>query len=251
MRQIRNGLALGDGSQKDEAIQRAPPAAEQPAEFVAAKGGIAGSPVDFERDELSRLQRADPEFADIIIARSIFLEVEHAAVISPDHRQVTEDKVFRKVRDALDGKSLKEKSKRAEVAVQAMVNYSYVAELLFRKVLNPVDNSMVDRMVIPAGGLRAFMFNGRRYKLTLRRALLLVYHDSESMGAHASVKDTTAKLQKVVWWPTLERDVIHWVSHCSVCCLVKPRPGITTDQRMELRDRPFWVIFIDASVLST
>ena len=48
--------------------------------------------------------------------------------------------------------------------------------------------------MIPCGGLRSFYFVGRKYRLDLRRSLLLYMHDSESMGAHASARDTLSKL---------------------------------------------------------
>ena len=82
--------------------------------------------------------------------------------------------------------------------------------------------------------------------MTTRKMLLLLNHESETMGAHASARDTLAKLSKQAWWPTMERDTRDWVGTCSVCKLVKPQVGITTEQRMELHDRPFRVIYIDA-----
>ena len=42
--------------------------------------------------------------------------------------------------------------------------------------------------------MRSFYFNGRRYRLTLRRQLLLYFHDGEAMGAHSPIKETLAKL---------------------------------------------------------
>ena len=36
-----------------------------------------------------------------------------------------------------------------------------------------------------------------------------------------------------------------WVGTCPVCKLTKPSVGLTAQQRMELHDRPFRVLFID------
>ena len=44
----------------------------------------------------------------------------------------------------------------------------------------------------------------------------------------------------------MDKDVADWVRSCSVCRLVKPQRGLTAEQMMELHDRPFKVLFIDA-----
>ena len=127
-----------------------------------------------------------------------------------------------------------------------MGHYTYRNDTLYRKVWDDTDQVFVERFVVPAGGQRTFVLNGRKYKLSLRKSFLLLYHDSETDGAHASQRDTLAKLSKSVWWPTAESDVRKWVQSCSVCRLRKPHKGLTTEQRMELHDKPFRVIFIDA-----
>ena len=80
-------------------------------------------------------------------------------------------------------------------------------DLLYRLVLDPNTNTVGRRVVIPDGGLRAFHFNGRRYRLTPRKTLLLLHHDSESIGGHPSIQDTLAKISDIFWWPTMEYDV--------------------------------------------
>ena len=59
------------------------------------------------------------------------------------------------------------------------------------------DNAQVERCVIPAGGRRAFIFNGRHYRLTLRRTMLLLYHDSETMGPIAVLATHIRKCQSL------------------------------------------------------
>ena len=105
--------------------------------------------------------------------------------------------------------------KRAEAAVAAMKHYE-LDELLYRMVFNST-GERVRRVVVPNGGLRSFLYNGRRYRLTMRRTLLLLYHDSESMGGHPSAKETLAKLADAFWWPTLEHDERRWCMTCHIC----------------------------------
>ena len=154
--------------------------------------------------------------------------------------------LYEKVRGIVSDPNGRNRSKRADAAVLAMGQYVLHDNLLYRKVWDDVDSAFGHRLIIPEGGRRALLFTGRRYRLPLRRAMLLQFHDSEAMGAHASARDTLAKLGKYVWWPSMERDSNQWVASCSVCKLVRPQPGITTDQRMELHDRPFRVLFTDA-----
>ncbi len=99
---------------------------------------------------------------------------------------------------------------------------------------------------MPVGGLRSFHYNGRHYRLSLRKSLLLLYHDSEMIGAHPGARDTLAKISDVFWWPGMEHEVRRWVATCATCRLIKPTPALTAEQRMELHDRPFRVLFIDA-----
>ena len=133
--------------------------------------------------------------------------------------------------------------KSLEAAVKTRVNYELNDNILYRKIFT--GDIFEPKAVIPLGGMRSFEFNGRTYRLPLRKAIMLQYHDSESMGAHAGMEDTYNKIKQIVWWAGLERDVKSWVRTCSVCKLTKPQKGLTAAQRSELFDRPFKVIFID------
>ena len=154
--------------------------------------------------------------------------------------------VFAHLRSRLADTAARSRAKRADAAVQALSNFVVYEELLYRKVLDPHTNSFVERAVLPAGGLRAFWYNGRRYKLSLRKQMLLMHHDSELAEANSSANDTFAKISFFVWWPSMEQDVRQWVGSCSVCRLAKPQPGLTAEQRRELHGRPFRILFMDA-----
>ena len=198
------------------------------------------SRVQFERAELRRLQRADHEFRDIIAAAEVAIDMERTG------RDVTSDILQAEVKKRISDSSDKNRAKRAAAAVADLAAYQLKDELLHRQVWHDAERSHGLRMVVPEGGRRAFIFNGRKYALTLRKSLLLLYHDSSTMGAHSSAPDTFAKLARDVWWPTLERDTLRWVKTCAVCRITKPQTGMPAEARMELYDRPFRVLFIDA-----
>ena len=100
--------------------------------------------------------------------------------------------------------------------MKQMENY-FLDTLLYTQVLDESTNSMVKRVVVPTGGLRSFRFNGYRYRPTLRKTLLLLYHDFELIGAHPGVRETLSKIKEHFWWPSLEHDVRRWVGTCAVC----------------------------------
>ena len=140
-----------------------------------------------------------------------------------------------------------EAGRKAQAAVNEVDDYELNTDgALLRLVWSPLDDQYRRVMVIPAGGLRAFYYNGRKYELPVRKMLLLQYHDSPTEGGHASAEDTASKLQRMVWWPHLKRDVTRWVATCSVCRLTKPTARMTPEMRTELFQRPFRTIEIDA-----
>ena len=89
------------------------------------------------------------------------------------------------------------------------------------------------------------MYNEKTYRLSIRKSLLLLYHDSETDGAHANVEQTFAKVSRHFKWPGMGKDVQNWCNTCSICRLVRPQRTLTAQQRSELHDRPFRVLFID------
>ena len=129
-----------------------------------------------------------------------------------------------------------------------MKDYTCDGLMLFRRIHDAVQERIVERSVVPAGGTKSLMFNGRLRNLTLRRRLILEYHDAEAPGAHSSEKETLAKLEELVWWPGIARDVSRWVATCHVCKACKPQKGLTSDERMELYERPFKVLFVDTTL---
>ena len=81
-----------------------------------------------------------------------------------------------------------------KIAVRSMDNYSHDGHRLYRKLYDHDREEWIERVVIPAGGLKSLWDNGRKRPLTLRRKLLLEFHDEEASGAHLNATDTAAKL---------------------------------------------------------
>ena len=141
-----------------------------------------GGKSKFERESIMKLQKADPEYKDIITA----LEAMKALGQDSDKTAVYNETKKRLAADPGP-------SKRAEGAIQQMEHYK-LDELLDRVVLDPSTNAAASRVVVPSGGLRVLYYNGRRYRLPLRKSILLLYHDGESIVGHPGVKDTVRKI---------------------------------------------------------
>jgi hypothetical protein len=181
----------------------------------------------------------DNDFQDVLIA--------HLCMQSCTEANTSTKAIFELTRDVLVKQGLGSRlaASRADIAVREMGKYTF-DKLLYREVFDPQTKTFASKAVVPSGGLRSFRYNGRRYRLSMRKSLLLLYHDGEAAGAHTSEESTTAKLQSMFWWPGLSDDVAKWVASCPTCRLVRPQKGLTAEQRMELFDRPFKVLFIDA-----
>jgi len=193
----------------------------------------------FEREQFGNLQRADADFKDIIVVLEVSLRLTQVSGSNVDQMQLYKE--CKKVLQADAGTA----SKRAESAIRQAEHYEMTDGLLNRVVLDSKCNEVGRRVVVPSGGMRSFHFNGRRYRLSMRKMLLLLYHDSESIGAHPGARDTLMKIAEVFWWPSMEADVQKWVRTCKICRMTKPSVTLTAEQRTELHDRPFRCIFID------
>ena len=170
----------------DGLLDREPVAAPGPATADDAFAAVQGSKSAYDRAAVAALQAADPEFGDIIAALRVKAELITNGTL-------TEAEHYKRLKAALkqDGTG---PSKRADQAIRLSSHYALEDGLLHRLVLDAKDNSFVLRVVVPEGGLRSFHYNGRQYRLSMRKSMLLLYHESELIGAHPGVRDTLAKL---------------------------------------------------------
>jgi hypothetical protein len=166
----------------------------------------------------------DKEFRDLVLVHDI---------LNNKSIQNTSEAIFHAVRQAImkSGESDKRvASKRTQIAIRDKNSYHYDNDFLFRKVFDSMQEAFTYKLVIPSGGLRSFWYNGRKQRLSLRKSLLLLYHDSEMAGGHSNRTDTLEKIRSRCWWPSMATDVASWVGACTVCRLTKPQKGLTTEQ---------------------
>jgi hypothetical protein len=217
------------------------------ADDAADEGGpeviVTGGARDFERNEVLRLTAKDPDFADLVVAHLCIQQLQ----LEPGTKPCDAEGLYDMVKAELvkRGVGSRQATQRADVAIREMGDYLF-DKLLYRQTYDDSVQGYVSKAVVPRGGLKSFLYNGRRYRLTLRKSLMLLYHDSEMVGGHPNVVDTIAKLEQMYWWPGLGGDAQRWVNSCAICRLVKPQKGISTMERSELHEKPFRVIFIDA-----
>ena len=149
--------------------------------------------------------------------------------IERDSIGATPDVLYLKFKKHLGFGSKDGPCQHADNILRRSKEYLLDGELLRRRVLDVSENSVIYAVVVPKGNYRSFTYNGARRYLTMRRTILLLYHDSETMGGHPSPKDTLAKVSSKFWWPSLEADVRHWCRICQVCKLTKPTPALTAE----------------------
>ena len=61
----------------------------------------------------------------------------------------------------------------------------------------------------------------------IRRQSLYEYHDSPSAG-HTGIRKTYALVRRQFYWPSLHKDVQHYVTHCTKCQVNKDEHLITS-----------------------
>ena len=160
---------------------------------------------EFERDQIRFLLKRDPDFCDFVFAHEIALESHFR--LGSDDRLIVDKLAKSLVRtETLQASAAR---KRAQAAVAQMPYFTFDGKRLFKRLHSASDGALVERLVVPRGGAKALIFNGRRRTLTLRRRLLLEEHDSDAQGFHLSAKDTLATLSETAWWPGMELSLIH------------------------------------------
>ena len=106
------------------------------------------------------------------------------ACILRDQQQLTRnDDIYQALRSfkEFDGTQTE-----ASIAADQQKDYTVKNNLLYYKYFDHDVFSIVERLAIPKGGLRAYWLNGRRYSHSLRHMIVTLYHDSEVMGFHSN-----------------------------------------------------------------
>ena len=123
--------------------------------------------LDFERDEIKRPVREDPDFADIVEALDTEAKLKVSLGREPKEVEIAKELKLGRV---MEEERERGPRKRVEAALRARAHYALHEGSLFRKVFQ--GDTFEERLVIPSGGLRAFECNGRRYRLPLRQMVL-------------------------------------------------------------------------------
>ena len=57
----------------------------------------------------------------------------------------------------------------------------------------------------------------------IRRSILKIYHDTAANGAHFGRDKTTQKIKLRYYWPSMNKDIEHYVKSCILCAQYNPR----------------------------
>ena len=166
VRMVRKGSAAVLATEALEATLDAPLASglepesgSVPDSIDETLAAVSGGRSKFDREATIALQLRDPEFGDVMRALRIKKE------LLDEGKTADEVEVYKELKKQLS--ETHGPSKRVDTAVKQMGKYE-LDGLLYRNVLNPTSNEYGKRVVLPAGGLRSFFYNGRRFKLPLR-----------------------------------------------------------------------------------
>ena len=147
-----------------------------------------GSPTDVETAQMWSIWNADWLVrccGKILISRTQCLDLRrrhHLDIDAELVKQVTESLRQR------ESVRPKEGARRSEAAVTNIKDYTCDERMLYRNVYDGVPERTVERVVLPEGVTQSLTFNGRRRTLTLRRRLIVEYHDSKAPRAYSSEK---------------------------------------------------------------
>ena len=134
---------------------------------------------------------------------------------------------------------------RLKEAVGTLKDYRLHGGLLQRLWYSRGTGTWEYLTVIPEGNWRTVPFGTTNRKLSLRRYIILVFHNT-AMGPHRGRERTfQAIIDAGCWWPSLYRDVQATVRSCPVCRTAKDHTLVTGHQRSRDYDGPFRYLVID------
>ena len=131
----------------------------------------------------------------------------------------------------------------AEKAQRDSGQFAMEEGLLSRKQLRP-NGEMALVPMLPVGGSRAILVNGKRYVLTWRNFMLHSMHNTSS-GGHVGSVALEARIKEHCWWPNLARDCESWTRRCVHCRAIKGKvvgSSVLVSQRYT---SPFRILQID------
>ncbi|CAF5020147.1 unnamed protein product [Rotaria sp. Silwood1] len=105
-----------------------------------------------------------------------------------------------------------------EELIQAQQNDNYAKNILnnIKKCKNYIikDNLLMRRLNHPV----PYVPQG-----DLRKTILQIYHDTAANGAHFGRDKTIHKIQQRYFWPSMYKDINHYIKSCILCAQFNPR----------------------------
>ena len=99
--------------------------------------------------------------------------------------------------------------------------------------------------VIPDCDWRSSERNGEKRKVSLRDAIIFVFHDTAASPHRGRDATIHAILNAGCWWDSLWNDVNFYIKRCDVCSREKNKPLVTGRQRIRQYDGPFRFLVMD------
>ena len=116
-------------------------------------------------------------------------------------------------------------------AMHNLREYRLVSGLLQRSIYTRSSGGYEYLTVVPRGNWRTTEVGGRLRRLTLRRYLIVLFHNTPA-GVHMGRDRTVqALLDAGMWWPQLYNEVQDVVRACLICKSEKGQQLITGHQR--------------------
>ena len=123
--------------------------------------------------------------------------------------------------------------------------FCFVEDLLQKKVFSRASGSHEYLTIVPEGNWRTVEHGAEKYRLTLRRYIVIMFHET-ALGPHRDRDRTVQAIHDAgVWWRKLYTDVNAYIRQCLVCSSAKSRPMVTGHQRSRDYDGPFRYLLID------
>ena len=137
------------------------------------------------------------------------------------------------------------KPAQLQEALGTLKNYRLRDGLLQYLVYSRSTGTFEHLTVIPRGDWRSHEYGGVTRRLSLRRYIVLVFHNTP-MGPHRSRDRTVQAIMDAgCWWQKLYQDVQATVRICLVCRSAKDQPLVTGHQRSREYVGPFRYLIID------
>jgi len=201
---------------------------------------------------------SEEEDEDVYIARPRVVDWEGMAdvVAEADLDVVRDENIFEMI---VDGKCRKlHKNELQKISVETGVSmgdlqaawaslpeHRFFYGVLQRYTYNRQTGLHEWYTLVPEGGWKSVMYQGERRRYSLRRYVILLFHDAPLGGHRDRDRTRDAILDAGLMWKNLRLDVEYHIRGCLKCKWAKGRPLVTGLQRSREAEGPFRVLTMD------